>query len=157
MNPRHPRKKAVASAPIPAKLTPMARFARMLAPVLFLAWAVGCVERTVTIATEPAGAKIFLNDDEIGDTPVKVPFTWYGDYDIVVRKPGYKTIRTHHKLNAPWYQFPVIDLFAECLVPYTIHDDRVLPTYALEMQAAPEQDELILNSENLREQARTGQ
>ncbi|HQI29243.1 MAG TPA: PEGA domain-containing protein, partial [Sedimentisphaerales bacterium] len=40
----------------------------------------GCVERRLTIYTEPPGAIVTLNDQEIGVSPVTVPFNWYGDY-----------------------------------------------------------------------------
>ncbi|MCP4263659.1 MAG: PEGA domain-containing protein, partial [Planctomycetes bacterium] len=40
----------------------------------------GCVERKLTINTEPQGALVILNDEEIGTSPVTVSFEWYGDY-----------------------------------------------------------------------------
>jgi PEGA domain len=132
----------------------MARKSRILC--LLLACLPGCVERTVSITTEPHGATVFLNDEEIGQSPVKVPFTWYGDYEIIVRKPGYKTLQTHQKIKAPWYQTPVIDIFAECLVPFTIHDERTLPVYSLEPETKPDKQALIQNAEDLRQQALTG-
>lgn len=116
----------------------------------------GCVERTVSITTEPQGATVFLNDEEVGHSPIKVPFTWYGDYEIIVRKPGYKTLQTNHKIKAPWYQTPVIDIFAECLVPFTIYDERTLPTYTLDPETRPDKQALIQNAEDLRQQALTG-
>ncbi len=42
----------------------------------------GCVERTVTITSEPDNALVYLNDEEIGRTPVTVSFTFYGVYDV---------------------------------------------------------------------------
>jgi len=84
----------------------------------------GCVERTVTITTEPSGALVWLNDKEVGRTPLTESFQWYGDYDVVIRKEGFKTLKTHEKLKAPWYQYPPIDFFAEILTPATIHDDH---------------------------------
>lgn len=86
----------------------------------------GCVRRTMTINTDPQGATVTLNDEVVGTTPVDVDFTWYGDYDVIVRKEGYQTLRTHERLNAPWYQVPPIDLFAEALVPFTIHDRHAM-------------------------------
>lgn len=113
----------------------------------------GCVERTVTINTEPAGATVILNDQEVGQSPVKVPFTWYGDYDIILRKPGYETIQTNRKIKAPWYQTPFIDLFAECLVPFTIYDERDLGTFALSPIAPVPQDQLLQNAAELKQRA----
>ena len=139
-----------------ARLAGMARVHWSLLSIPLLVLVAGCVERTLSIKTEPDGATVFLNDDEVGKSPVKVPFTWYGDYDIVVRKGGYKTLKTHHRVFAPWYQLPVIDLFAECLVPYTIHDERELPVFALEKQSTPAKEELIQHAEDLRRQALSG-
>lgn len=110
----------------------------------------GCIERTVTINTEPPGATVVLNDQEVGKSPVRIPFTWYGDYDIVLRKPGHKTLHTHHRIDTPWYQLPLIDIVAECMVPFTIHDDRVLATYVLEPSAAPEKQALLERAEEMR-------
>jgi hypothetical protein len=42
----------------------------------------GCVERTITINSEPQGALVYLNDEEVGRTPVSVPFLYYGTYDV---------------------------------------------------------------------------
>jgi hypothetical protein len=45
----------------------------------------GCVERKLTIASDPPGALTYINDTEVGRTPVTVPFLWYGDYDVRLR------------------------------------------------------------------------
>jgi hypothetical protein len=84
----------------------------------------GCVRRTITINTEPTGAIVHLNDEEIGPTPVSRDFTWYGDYDVIIRKPGFQTLFTHVETPRPWYQVPPIDFFADCLWPGHIHDQH---------------------------------
>ncbi|MFQ5424389.1 MAG: PEGA domain-containing protein [Phycisphaerae bacterium] len=121
--------------------------------VLALAGAAGCIERTVTINTEPSGATVFLNDQEIGQSPVKTAFTWYGDYDIIVRKSGYRTLRTNRRIRTPWYQLPGIDIVTENLIPFTIHDDRVLATFALETQHYPTDEALLEAADEMRRQA----
>ena len=92
----------------------------------------GCVERTVRIDSHPQGAVVVLNDEEIGVTPVKTAFLWYGDYDLILRKPGYRTLRTSFRLQAPWYQWPPFDLIAETMIATTIRDEHDLPPFALE-------------------------
>ncbi len=92
--------------------------------IIFAMLLAGCVERTVTITSAPKDSLVWLNDLEVGRTPVKVPFEWYGDYDIVIRKKGYDTLKTHKKLIRPWYQYIPIDLISETLIPATIHDDH---------------------------------
>lgn len=137
-------------------LRPRSIFYQTVRPGLFAACALtmaGCVERTVTINTEPAGATVILNDQEIGQSPVKVPFTWYGDYEIILRKPGYETVQTNRKIKAPWYQTPFIDVFAECLVPFTIYDERDLGTFAMSPIAPVPQDQLLQNAAELKQRA----
>jgi hypothetical protein len=75
--------------------------------------ACGCVQRKLTITSEPSGALVYINHREAGRTPFSTDFTWYGDYDMVVRKEGYQTIVSKKKLAPPWWQIPPIDLFAE--------------------------------------------
>lgn len=113
----------------------------------------GCVDRTVKINSEPPGALVFLNDEEVGRAPVKVNFTWYGDYDIILRHKGYKTLQTNRRIEAPWYQWPGIDLVTECLIPMTIHDDRDFGTFTLEKSQKPTKTELIQRAEDMRAMA----
>ncbi len=137
---------------VPSQLIPFSLlFGTML--LATIAAAPGCVERTVTIHTEPEEATVFLNDQEVGKSPVKVPFTWYGDYDIIVRKEGYQTLKTHRRINAPWYQWPFIDFFAECLVPFTIHDNHVLEVLVLEPRQSVDKETLLQSAEELRDRA----
>jgi hypothetical protein len=54
---------------------------------------VGCVERTISITSEPRGALVYLNDEEVGRTPVSVPFTYYGVYDVrLEREPEWASV-----------------------------------------------------------------
>lgn len=113
----------------------------------------GCVERTAKIQTQPPGALVIVNDEEIGVSPVKFSFLWYGDYDIILRKPGYTTLKAHYQINAPWYQWPPIDLVAETMVPAMIHDDREIPPFTLEPQEAPSAESVVERAVELRERA----
>ena len=103
----------------------------------------GCVERTMKIETRPPGALVIVNDEEVGVSPVKFSFLWYGDYEIILRKPGYKTLKTHHCVQAPWYQWPPFDLVAETMIASTICDEHVLPTFELEPAGAPTVAEVV--------------
>jgi hypothetical protein len=124
-----------------------------LAAVLVLGSTLGCVERTAKIQTQPPGALVIVNDEEVGVSPVKFSFLWYGDYDIILRKPGYATLKTHYQLNAPWYQWPPIDLVAETMVPVMIHDEQVIPPFTLEPEAAPSAADVVERAVELRDRA----
>ena len=73
----------------------------------------GCVRRKMLITSEPAGALVYRNDQEVGRTPLEVPFTWYGTYDIRLEKAGYQPLWTTAQAKAPWWDRPGPDLLAE--------------------------------------------
>jgi len=114
----------------------------------------GCVERKLTIVTEPPEAVVWLNDEEIGVTPVTVNFNWYGDYCVRIEKPGYEILNTHKLLERPSHDRFPMDFFAEVLWPDMIVDDYTW-TFELEpyRQATPE--ELIDQAGQMRQKANT--
>jgi len=115
-----------------------------------LSAATGCVRRTMTITTAPEGARVILNDEEIGTSPISKDFTWFGDYDVVIKQEGYKTLNTHHRIDAPWYQIPPIDFIAEVLVPFPIHYKHEVH-FDLEPVEPIDRDQLIENAREFRE------
>jgi hypothetical protein len=82
----------------------------------------GCVERTISISSEPSGALVYLNDREVGRTPLKVEFLYYGTYDVRLVKDGYEPLLTKGDANAPWWDVPGVDLAAE-LVPARLQSE----------------------------------
>jgi hypothetical protein len=73
----------------------------------------GCAQRTLDITSEPSGALVYLNGEEVGRTPMRYDFTWYSDYDVTLRKEGYETLKTYRKLDAPLLFIPPLDLIGE--------------------------------------------
>jgi hypothetical protein len=105
----------------------------------------GCVERKLTINTEPQGALITLNDEQIGVSPVTVSFNWYGDYWVRAGKEGFETLETHRELKAPLHDRFPFDFFTGVLYP-----GRIVDEYEWTFELAPRQD---LTREQLLEQA----
>ena len=70
----------------------------------------GCQRRTITVTSEPSGALAYLNDVEVGRTPVEVEFTWFGTYAVRLEKEGYETLETSAEAQAPLHEEPVFDL-----------------------------------------------
>lgn len=126
--------------------------ATLLCTVTIMTLAGGCVRRTLTIDTDPQGAIVTLNDIEVGATPVSRDFTWYGDYDVVLRKEGFQTLHTHADVKAPWYQWPPFDFVADVLWPGQIHDQRNYK-FKLEPRTTPTHDEMVSRALELRERA----
>ena len=111
----------------------------------------GCVERKLTINTEPQGAIVTLNDEEIGTSPVTVGFQWYGDYNVSISKAGYETLKTNRELKAPLHDKFPFDFMAQCLNPKRI-EDKYEWTFTLEEKKAVDRDELIKEAQKLKEQ-----
>ena len=114
-----------------------------------------CVRRTVTITTDPQGAAVTLNDEEVGTSPLTVDFLWYGDYDVIVRKAGYETLHTHEKLDAPWYQVPPLDFVSEVLVPFPIHDRHTM-SFSLEHAKPIDKEQLVQDAVEIRDRTLFG-
>lgn len=115
----------------------------------------GCVRRTVTINTQPQGATVVLNDEVVGTSPVSTDFLWYGDYDVIIRKEGYETLKTHQELKAPWYQLPGIDFFTEILLPVEFHDRQTME-FTLEPAQPVDREKLIEDAGQFRDEALYG-
>jgi hypothetical protein len=109
----------------------------------------GCVERTLTINTHPQGAMVVLNEQQIGPSPVTVPFNWYGDYGVRISKEGYETLDTHRKLNAPLYDYLPLDFFAQILYPGHLVDAYEW-TFDLAPKEYPTREQLLEHAETLR-------
>ena len=117
--------------------------------LLTLIWA-GCVHRTMTIRTQPPGALVYLNNEEQGATPKTIPFTWYGDYEIVLRKDGYQTLRVIQPIKPPWYEVFPLDIFSELLLPVRLEDEHFLH-YELKEAEPVEKGALLHRADQLRE------
>jgi hypothetical protein len=110
----------------------------------------GCVERRLTINTKPQGALVVLNDEEIGTSPVTVPFNWYGDYNVRISKEGFATLKTHRELKAPCHDYFPFDFFAMLNPKRTV--DSYEWTFDLSPLQQPTKDQLIQNAEELKKQ-----
>ncbi len=109
----------------------------------------GCVQRRMTVRTNPPGAMLYVDDYEVGTTPVSTNFTYYGKRKIRLVKDGYETLTVTQPIPAPWYEYPPIDFVAENLVPGEIRDQRVLD-YQLKPQAVVPTEQLLSRAQQLR-------
>jgi PEGA domain-containing protein len=95
----------------------------LTAPLLF--FTPGCVEQILTVNTNPKGALVELNGQELGRTPVTKHFTWYGTYEVILRADGYQTQKTTASVIAPWYQWVPFDIVFQ-LLPIPLKDHHVV-------------------------------
>lgn len=91
----------------------------------------GCVERKLTIRSVPTGARVRLDAEDMGETPVTVRFEQYGGRDVTLSKPGYYRRHETFCVEPPFYQRIGIDYFFEHLWPATLVDHQTF-TFALD-------------------------
>lgn len=124
--------------------------------VLMVLWglaASGCVRRRMTIRSNPPGARVFVDNFEIGRTPCSTDFLYYGNRQIRLIKDGYETVNVKQPIPAPWYQVPPLDFFSENLVPSRIRDERTI-NFVLTPQAMVPTDQLLSRAEGWRHGSR---
>lgn len=87
----------------------------------------GCrAHRTLEIRTDPPGARVVLDQDVLGPSPVRVEFWHYGVRRITVTHPGYRTYSRQVEVVPPWYaRFP-IDILSEVAFPVGWQDDHLV-------------------------------
>ena len=89
------------------------------AALLFLAGVsllAGCVERRYTIRSDPPGATVIVNGEEIGPTPASKSFVYYGQREITLILDGYATKTVIQPINAPWWDNYFTEFFTENIV-----------------------------------------
>ncbi len=119
-----------------------------------IATSLGCngVRRRLTITSEPSGAIVFLNNKEIGKTPISQNFVYSGTYKIRCYKEGYETSETSYRAGTPWYLYPGFDFFSENFVPGEIRDEQSCHIELKQKREIPK-NELFEAATQLREEA----
>lgn len=118
----------------------------------------GCVQRSIAIHSEPPGAQCYLDSEYVGATPLELPFTFYGEREIVLRLEGYMSLREVKNIKPPWFEYIPFDFFAENLYPGEIEDKHeflfVMEPFVLSEEIAERErylDELLKRAEKLRD------
>lgn len=105
----------------------MLRVVREIAGALVLLLFVsGCVERRLWVRTDPPGAMVRINGDEVGAAPVSWRFDHYGTVLVEAELAGHEPVQRAFRLRTPWYQWPVLDFFADVVWPGRIKDNHEL-------------------------------
>lgn len=115
----------------------------------------GCVRRRLTIRSNPPGALVYIDDQEIGYTPVSTPFVYYGTRKIQLIKDGYKTETVLQRFPPPWYEVPPLDFVSENVWPGDLRDERALDFQLVPQPIVP-REQLLSQAENLRAMSRSG-
>jgi hypothetical protein len=114
----------------------------------------GCVERRFTVRTDPPGALVRVNGEEVGSTPVSMPFIYYGDRRMTIEAEGYQTLNLVQPIKAPWWDNRLTEFFSENMVPFTLRDEREF-YYRMSPAASSQTGDLVGRAEELRGAAAT--
>jgi len=109
----------------------------------------------MTIRSNPPGALVFVDDTEIGRTPVSTGFTYYGARKIQLIKDGYETLTVKQPFPPPWYEIPPLDFVSENLWPFETRNEHLV-NFQLQPQQIVQNDRLLERAEDLRTRARYG-
>lgn len=150
--------RAVRSGPASPALSGRARRQVVLAIVwgVWLSSLSGCVYRRLVVRSDPPGAQVILDGQEVGNTPVAVPFTYYGTRQLTLVKPGYETRTELVRIPAPWYQWMPIDFVSDNFLPRQVNDRHEI-CWQLSPQGVVPQEKLQERAESLRSEAHIGQ
>ncbi len=120
----------------------------------------GCVTRSLTVETDPSNALVYVDNELIGESPVTMPFTYYGTRKIMIEKKDEDGVLTHErtivfeKIKAPVYEIFPLDFFSEILWPRELKDDHVLSYNLAELEplsVKERQEKILKNAEELRQ------
>ncbi len=116
----------------------------------------GCSVAALTVRTNPPGAQVFVDDQEIGTTPCSAPFVYYGTRKITLMKDGYRT-ETLFQKNSPAVvrDFRRFDFLVENVYPLEQRDERIVDVQLVPEELVPQQ-KLIGRAQMLRDNARSG-
>lgn len=97
----------------------------LLPAAVLMAACAGCVRKTFAVRTDPPGAIVYVDGEEIGRTPIhNVQWFFDGTREITVVKAGYLTERRVVRMRASWFSWFPFDIVSELIVPWDIYDRR---------------------------------
>jgi hypothetical protein len=109
----------------------------------------------MTIRSDPPGAQVLLDGDEIGYAPTSVDFEYYGTREIALRKDGYDPLTVMQKVQTPWYQWTPLDFISDNLLPFHVTNRHDF-TYRLSPSVIVPTGELLNRADELRSEAQVG-
>ena len=115
----------------------------------------GCVRRRLFVNSNPSGALVYVDNQQIGTTPCAVDFTYYGTRELRLVKPGYETLTINQPIPAPWYEIPPLDFISENFWPRETRDERVVDFQLVPLQDVPT-DQLRQRADSLRNSVQQG-
>lgn len=124
----------------------------ILIPILF--YTIGCnsVHRRLSITSEPSGARVWINDQEVGRTPISQNVIYSGTYKIRCEQESCETTTIMHDVRTPWYLYPGADFISENFVPGELRDNQKCHVVLPPKRVVPD-NELLEAANKMRSEA----
>ena len=116
----------------------------------------GCVYRRIIVRSDPPGARVILDGQEVGYTPTGIPFTYYGTRRLTLVKPGFETHTELVSIPPPWYQVFPVDFASDNFLGVHVADRHDI-NWQLSPQTVMPLDQLQQRADSLRSEAHMGQ
>jgi hypothetical protein len=121
--------------------------------------ACGCnsVHRRMTIRSDPPGALVQVDGQQLGTTPRSIDFTHYGTREIQLSMPGYETRIVEQPIKPPIYQIFPFEFFADNFLPFRVTNRHDF-IYRMEPRSSrlDEEAPLLDRAQGFRSQAQVG-
>jgi hypothetical protein len=85
----------------------------------------GCVKRNLYIASDPPGATVYFNEEEVGTTPFDFDFIHYAVHKVELKKEGYEILTALENIKPPLHLWFPLDFFFE-IIPRDFWDRKEL-------------------------------
>lgn len=126
----------------------------MCLALLVICASTGCanLHRRMLVRSDPPGALLLVDGEEVGYTPVAIDFTYYATREFVLIKDGYETLTAMQKVSPPWYQRGPLEFVSDNFLPVHTRDNHEY-TFTLNRQEIVSTEELRQRANDLRSAA----
>lgn len=97
-----------------------------LACALLSALLSGCTSRGMNVTSLPPGAEVSINRRVVGQTPIRVNYSYYGTYRLELRKERYEALVKNEKISPPIYGYDPLTFVADNVIPARFNDEIYL-------------------------------
>jgi hypothetical protein len=117
--------------------------------VILVLGSTGCVQRRLIVRSYPEGALVTIDKQQIGYSPISVPFTYSGTRDIQLEKDGFKTIKVQERIRPKPYDIFPLSLITNNFWLHELRDERLLE-FQLEPREQVGENQLMDRANDLR-------
>ncbi len=107
------------------------------------------------VRSQPEGARVTIDNQVVGHTPVPVPYIYHGTRDVMLEKDGFKTVKVKQRIRPRWYEYFPLSFFSNNFAFRELRDERILD-FQLEPKFQIDENELIDRANDLRINSQRG-